>query len=131
MSRLREGFISVVDMPKVTKSDTPRKDLRTSAMTQVGQVARERAILEGERRFCGNKSEHITGDPVPINKVERVAMLLDLRTAGGAHVDKETYTTAKEDLKEVYLEFALQCEKFDEAQEVKEKEKETVAAAVM
>ncbi len=110
MSRLREGFIFVVDLPKVTKSDTPRKDLRTSAITQVGQVARERAILEGERRFCGNKSEHITGDPVPINKVERVAMLLDLRTTGAAHVDKETYTTAKENLKQVYLEFALQCE---------------------
>ena len=50
----RHDTIAVVDMDKVTKNSTPRKQVAISALSSVGYIARSRAILEGERRFCGN-----------------------------------------------------------------------------
>jgi hypothetical protein len=46
-------------MDKVTKNYTPRKHVTISALSFVGCKARALAILEGERRFCGNKTEVI------------------------------------------------------------------------
>ena len=128
--RLRNDNLAVVDLGKVTKTKVNRVDMGMSTLSTVGKEARDRAILEGERRFCGNKTEDITGAPVVMNKMEMVSMLLDLRTAGGSHVDKATYTKAKENLKDVYTEFALQCEKYDSALAKHEKGKEEEASSV-
>ena len=122
--QLRLDTIAVVDMDKVTKNSTPRKQVAISALSSVGGIARSRAILEGERRFRGNKTEVIHGSPVTMSKMERISMLLDLRTAGGAHVSKSVYTEAKKDLKETYVEFGLQCQKFEASEVAKAKEKE-------
>ena len=103
--------------------------MNVADLTQVGRTARDRAILEGERRFCGNKTDDILGDAVIMNKMERIAMLLDLRTAGGAHVDKDTYVKAKEELKETYIEYGLQCDKFDAQTEKDAEPKEPAVAS--
>jgi hypothetical protein len=79
----------------------------------VGRTARDRSILEGERRLSGNNTDEILGDRVVSKKNERIAMFLDLRTAGGAHVDKETYVKAKQELKDTYVDYAMQCDNFD------------------
>ena len=129
MTRLRDNKLGVVDMSNVTKSKTPRVNVNVADLTQVGRTAKDRAILEGERRFCGNKTDDISGDAVIMNKMERVAMLLDLRTAGGAHVDKDTYVKAKEELKETYIEYGLQCDKFDAQTEKDAEPKEPSVAS--
>jgi hypothetical protein len=111
-------------MDKVTKNSTPRKQVAISALSPVGCKARVRAILEGERRFCGDKTEVILGSQVTMFKMERLSMLLDLRTARGAHVKKSVYTEAKKDMKETYIEFGIQCHKYDVVVAAKAKEKE-------
>jgi hypothetical protein len=116
--------LAVIDMDKVTKDKTPRVDVPVSSLSVEGCTARARAMLEGERRFCGNQGEVILGTPVLMNKMERISMLLDLRTAGGAHVSKNVYIEAKKDLKAAYVEFGLQCLKHDALLCAKEKEKE-------
>ena len=79
----------------------------------VGRTARDRSILEGERRLSGNNTDEILGDRVVSKKNVRIAMFLDLRTASGAHVDKETYVKAKQELKDTYVDYAMQCDNFD------------------
>ena len=113
MTRLRDENLIVVYLGKVTKTEVNIIDIGISTLSSVGKEARDRAILEGERRFCGNITDNITGAHVVMNKMEMVAMLLDLRTVGGARVDKVTNTKAKEILKDIYGEFGLQCEKYD------------------
>jgi len=112
MTRLWNENLAVIDMGNVSKTEMMRNETSISILSNVGKEARKRAILERERRFCGNKTEDITGSHVVMNKMERVAMLLDLRTSSGSHVDKATYVMAKENLKDVYTEFVLQCEKY-------------------
>jgi hypothetical protein len=98
-------------MGKVTKTEMMRNETSISTLSNVGKEAIKRDILEGEHRFRDNATENITGAHVVMIKIERVAMLLDLRTFGGPHVDKATYVMAKENLKNVYTKFILQCEK--------------------
>jgi len=124
LAQLRQDTLAVIDMDKVTKDKTPRVDVQVSSLSVEGCTARARAMLEGERRFCGNKGEVILGTPVVMNKMERISMLLDLRTAGGAHVSKNVYMEAKKDLKAAYIEYGLQCIKHDALRCAKEKEKE-------
>ena len=45
----------------------------------VGYEALQRAILEAEKRFCGNKTEEIDGSNVVLNDREMMAMLINLR----------------------------------------------------
>ena len=110
---LRADTLSIVDMAKVTKEETPRMDVSISSMSADFAESRSRAMLEAERRFCGDKTKDITGFSVVINKMERGAMLLDLRTAGGAHVDKVKYVKSKEDLKATFIEYGMQCLTFE------------------
>jgi len=117
-------------MPNVTKKQTPRINVEVEKLSVEGKIARDRAILEGERRFCGNKTDDISGANVIINRSERIAMLLDLRTAGGAHVDKDTYVKAKEELKDTYVAYAMQCDKFDAQKEREEQGTEKASEAV-
>ena len=111
MSRLRNENLAVIDIGKVTKTEMMSNETSISTLSNVGKEGRKKAILEGERRFCGNKTEDITSAIVVMNKMQRVAMLLDLRISGGLHVYKATYVMAKENLKNVYTKFILQCEK--------------------
>ena len=90
MTRLRNETLAVIDMGKVTKTEKMRNETSISTLSNVEKEDRKRAIIEGGRRFCGNKIEDITRAPVLMNEMERVAMLLDLRTSGGSHVDKAT-----------------------------------------
>ena len=52
----------------------------------MGKKARFRATLEGERRWCGNTTEDLTGAPVDMGKSELLCTLLDKRTLGCHHV---------------------------------------------
>ena len=58
-------------------------------------------------------------------------MLLDLRTAGGAHVDKVTYVKSKEDLKETHVEYGLQRLKFEDEKVKTSKDKDAKDATSM
>ncbi len=68
MSRLRGDKLGVVDMPNVNKRNTPRINVNVEDLSLVGRTARDRAILEVERRFCGNKTDEISGDRVVSKK---------------------------------------------------------------
>ena len=140
MSQLRHDTLPVVDMDNVTSTATPRVDIAVKDLSAIGATTRSRAFLEGERRFCGNRGEVILGSEVIIGKMERLAMLLDLRTAGGSHVSKDVYEKAKSELREEYVAFGLRCDKYKadqaaaakaqkELEREKEKEKEKASGA--
>ena len=54
----------------------------------VGYEALQRAILEAERHFCGNKTEEIDSSNVVLNYRDMMALLLDLRTLTCNNVKK-------------------------------------------
>ena len=63
-----------------------------------------RATLETERRYCGNRGEILTGDPVELQVRDTLSLLLDPRTVNCAHI------SSREDLKEECLIDQDACE---------------------
>ena len=47
-------------------------------LSAIGAKCRRRATLEGERRWCDNKSEQLNDSQVKLTKREMLATLLDL-----------------------------------------------------
>lgn len=78
-------------------------------LTPVAQEARKRATLEGERRFCGNKGEELTGKPVVMTKRDKLATLLDPRTANCLNLLGRTalLLEMRSVLLEAYVKFGL------------------------
>ena len=95
-------------MPRVNKS--------VVEFTTIGFKALQRAILETERRLCGNNTEEVNNGKVTLNDREKMAMLLDLRTLPCSNVEKEVRKQAVELLHEAYVEFGLNCVSYDRQQ---------------
>ena len=89
-----------------------RTDVSVTAMSQEGQTARTRATLEGERRWCGNKTEELTGEPLHMGQHKKLCMLLDKRTVSCAHVSREIRAEANEMYEKEYVKFSLQAAKY-------------------
>ncbi len=87
--------------------------------TAIGFKALQRAILETERRFCGNQSEELNHKNVTLNDREKMAMLLDLRTLPCSNVEKEVRKQAVDLLQEAYVEFGFNCVSYDRQQTAK------------
>ena len=63
MRGLRASQLSVIDLSRVDKKPfLIRKWVDVADLTEIGATARKRALLEGERRFCGNKTEVASSD---------------------------------------------------------------------
>ncbi|KAK3246720.1 hypothetical protein CYMTET_43755 [Cymbomonas tetramitiformis] len=125
MSELRSDHLPVVALDKVTASPKlPRVLTPVSQLSAAGQECRRRAILEGERRFCGNVTEEISGGPLEVDDRELTCMLLDLRTVGANHVSLVQRRRAVALLAKAYVDFGMQCAEYDA-----EKAAEEAAAA--
>ena len=128
MGAYRGGTFKVADWKSVTASPVlPLVDKSGASFTAVGQVALQRAILEGERRFCGNKTEVLTGAPVELTRRDKQAMLLDLRTVDCSHIAgrADLRRESKALLKERYGLYALCAHKFNEDKKSAEAAKES------
>ena len=79
----------------------------------IGFKALQRAILETERRFCGNQIEEVNHSNVTLNDREKVEMLLDLRTLPCSNVEKDVRKQAVDLLHEAYVEFGYNCVSYD------------------
>ena len=79
----------------------------------IGSTALQRAILETERRFCGNQAEELNHKNVTLNEREKMAMLLDLRTLPCINVEKEVRKQAVELLQAAYVDFGFNCVSYD------------------
>lgn len=107
LKKLKADTLEVIDIekvgasPKLARSQTAITNLSTS-----GNTARIRAILEGERRWCGNTTETVSGAPILMGRHELLAMLLDKRTLGCAHVTSEQRAAAVHVFEEEYVKFA-------------------------
>lgn len=80
-------------------------------LSETGKVCVKRALLEAERRFCGNKTEEITGTPLVFSNRELICTLLDPRTKAAAHLDTATKRRALELLCNALVAFTLTAEK--------------------
>ena len=117
MQKLRANTLSVVDRSKVTASpNLPRIDRKVSELTQVGKECLNRAKLEAERRYCGNKGETLNNASVVPNDQEMLAMMLDPRTVGSAAVllsGTANKKTLLQLLRTQYGIYSLRAWKFD------------------
>ena len=130
MSKLRAEKIAVIDLPKVTKSPKlERKEIDISSLSPNGQTARVRATLEGERRWCGNTGETLTGAPVDLNKHELLCMLLDKRTLGCGHVSSEVRKQATDLFEAEYVKFSLRAAAYNRERIAAEQAAAAAAAA--
>jgi hypothetical protein len=57
-----------------------------ASLAELEKVARVRAEVEGERRYCGSKSREPTGAPVELSTNEKLESLLDARTVKSVHL---------------------------------------------
>jgi hypothetical protein len=83
-------------------------------LTAVGEEGLKRATLEGERRYCGNTIEELTGLPVMLMERDKLGLLLDPRTLNCAHIAH--HPGLKEEclalLEEEYVRFGLHAREF-------------------
>jgi hypothetical protein len=115
MSNLRGDSLTVVELNKVTKSPRlPRVKVARADLTALGEVGLKRATLEGERRYCGNTTEELTGLPVVLMDRDKLGLLLDPRTLNCAHIAHRP--GLKEEclalLEEEYVRFGLRAREF-------------------
>ena len=132
LTKLRAEEMNVIDMPNVTISPhVPRVAIKVENLTEMGQTARVRAILEGERRWCGNETEELTGASVNMGKNELLCTLLDKRTLGCHHITGAQRAEAYKIFVEEYVKFDLQASKYaqEEVQKSIDKRAELAAAA--
>ena len=85
-------------------------------MKPVGFKAPQRAMLEAERRFCGNKTEEVDDSNVSLNNRKMMAMLLKLRTLPCNNVESGVRKEAVRLLKLAYVEFGVNCVLYDRKQ---------------
>jgi hypothetical protein len=132
MTKLRAAALDVISLEKVTSSPKlEREKVAVADLSQHGQTARMRATLEGERRWCGNKGETLTGASIMMGRHEKLAMLLDKRTLGCNHVCSDVRQEAVEIFNEEYVKFYKQAVVFEAQQlaEIRARETEATTAA--
>ncbi len=116
MLKLRAKKISMFNTQKISHNDKePRESVEVSKFSPFGKVALERACLEGERRFCGNKTEVLTGGNPVVSRRELIASVLDLRTLKGGHMDG--HLESKDILQEEYIKFAIKAIEWDKSKQ--------------
>ncbi len=108
---------------------TPRVNKDVIEFTVIGFKALQRAILETERRFCGNQTEELNHNNVLLNDRLKMAMFLDLRTLPCNNVGKEVRMQAVHLLHEAYVEFGFNCVSYEREQTAKVAVKAVVDAA--
>ena len=89
-----------------------------SELSSVSAECLERAKLEAERRYCGNKSEELTGKDVVATSQEKLSMLLDPRTCnalGKFGVDKAEFNENKKMLCDEYVKYGKNVRAFRKA----------------
>jgi hypothetical protein len=133
MAGLRANVLHVIDLENVTKSPKlPRVARAINDLSSTGATCRLRAILEGERRWCGNTTETILDEPIVMTDRELLATLLDLRTVGAAHLTSAQRARAIELFEKAYVRFAGKYVEFQKAEEQKRVEQaEEQARAAM
>ena len=113
LTKLRAPTMQLIDIDAVTKeTKLPRVDMPIANMSKIGQTARTRATLEGERRWCGNTGETLTGAPVGMGRAELLCALLDKRTLGCHHITTEQRKEALKIYEEEYVKFSLTAAKY-------------------
>jgi len=115
LSAFRDPTIKLVDTSKLKNNTSPRP-LRTPVkvedLSELGKTVLNRAKLEAERRFCGNKTEEVTGNPVEVSNEDLLCMVLDPRCVPLLHSSKLLKDTDKKRaeklLKEEYIAVGLE-----------------------
>ena len=130
LRRLRSEEIFVVDLHAVDASpQLPRTPVAEVNMTPLGRTALQRARLEAERRWCGNKSEIVDNSSTPlVSDRERIAILLDLRTLR-VPTEATEFAIAEKLLEETYIKYATRASEFDREKEREERRVPSAAAA--
>jgi hypothetical protein len=128
LETLRGGTLEVVELSLITKNPRlPTISKPVIEFTPVGYEALQRAILETERRFCGNTSEEIQGLSVTVTDLELLASILDVRTKSLGQLSIEDRDKAKALLRTTYIAFAekawLHNKSAREAEEMAKKRK--------
>ena len=130
--RLLANEISVVDLDAVEQDPRmPRSEKNVSQFTATGHMCLFRAILEFERRFCGNKTETrlAGGGEIEVENRILLATLLDLRLKEANHLSQRQVIAAVNDLKALYVAFYCQWHKFEREERRKAKKAAAAAAA--
>jgi len=87
LTQLRKPHLSVIKLSDVDARTTlKREDILLEDLSEVGLETMRRCNLEGERRFCGNVTEDVTGAPLIMSTREKLSTVLDLRTCRLEHV---------------------------------------------
>ena len=118
MKHLTAPQIAVVDLAAVGPSPhLPMKIVDVSSMTALGQECRERAIIEGQRRFCGSDSDVILDEnqcpAVKCSDRDLQAVMLDLRLVCGNFLSRPQRELAVRLLKEAYIDFSTKAWHYD------------------
>ena len=80
LDMLRHPTVLVLNSEQLDKGKMVREVKPTSEFTQIGQTCKHRAVLEAERRWCGNESEDGLNDEPPIwSNDQMAAAVLDVR----------------------------------------------------
>ena len=79
-----------------------------SDLTQTGRTCKERAILEAERRYCGNETEFVTDGSLIITDRQLLATALDVRTRGCLNMTSAQLYCLKDVFQAACANFALQ-----------------------
>jgi len=83
LATLRSECIFVLDESSLKVGKAVRLEIPTNEMSELGKTALARALLEAERRFCGNDTPKeagvASGAPVTWTKDDIVAFMCDLR----------------------------------------------------
>ena len=119
MRRYRRDVLRVIVLNEVTASPSmPHVMTNVTDMTRAGKNARDRAILEGERRFCGNTTEKITGDPVQFSDRDKIVVLVDCRTNNDTELlnDSSFRKECVRLLEDLYVGYGLRAMDFEAAQ---------------
>jgi hypothetical protein len=107
LEELRGETFEIVQLELVNAGyDMPTKSKHQHEFTAVGRMALARARLEAERRFCGNKTEHILGLDVEASDRELLATILDLRTKSMHSLSKPHRKRAVALLNESHVAYA-------------------------
>ena len=85
LDSLRSKCLSVVSLKDVEVSPKlKRVEVPVDQFSAVGKTTLQRAKLEAERRYCGNKTETVSGSNPVFTERDELAILLDPRTCNSA-----------------------------------------------
>ena len=105
MTKIKADTISVIDLSRLTSSPRLiRRDKRVRALTAIGKEARDRLILEAEKRHGDNPTENLNGSMPTMSTSDKIACLLDPRTANCEHFPDDVRSDWAEECKSLLCE---------------------------